>query len=993
MEEALRHIEAGRDWFAMWLGQVSATPDNSYSYKNSYPDGGDYSQDAWMPTPSIDPPSSITEPPVKDPSHAMTTAKAAKTVWDEFWKKHEAMHERMLKVETEGKKMARLNCERLKLTVSVIVYEWGWDEDKTPPISTKKLVCKADRAEIIMDYHKEVRQYDSYMNEWHLCHKFTDELYAESPGSSMPGSLSQSEVTLIPSLPCDVPPQSLSLPLPPSSPQPDLHMWRLRYIYPMEVRSPETPVKPPACFDVDNTNDGPDDGNTSSMMVSLGLGDEAADDDDAYMYTAVYTQWEKRWEKYNTWKVNDSAVMGWMKGALEPTQWLHVTAAKTAKEMWNLLYELYFVSRKGTQLHFHIWELWHQTWDESTTTMTQFIGKMLELRQCILNCGEDIGDRMLIQAIFMDKAINEKGKKAAGELVLISSGSGSQKGSNGGGKKSEKKPAKHSKPRLDNECFDCGAKGVWCGHPECSNPKCKGGGSKPQSGGSANIAVDRLKPLRDREVGKILMAVEGDELGAGLILDCGATSHMFCKKELFVEMVPEVLGEYVTVGGHNRVSVAVTLTNVLYVPELGHNLVTLGALHKAGASVASTKDGLVVMHGGEQLFKATLGGVGDALYLIEHIGRHEEKALVASSGSMRLWHRRMGHLSPSAIRAMSKQDMVRDLNLDAPLDYGHLCDSCMHGKSHKLPLPQASTSEYSKMELLVMDLTGPMSVLTWDGELYALVVLEVSCRYPVGKLLKSKDEVGRVVRDVVVLLERQSGQKAMRLRSDNGTEFVNTTMEAFFRRNGIIHKTMNLYLPEQNGMAERALAIYFEMVRDVRFIEDESLSNLATVDVCGVEASAEQVNELVDSALVRDLAPTAMSRSQPLTRLSPVTRIGEAHQVHPKKTTPSTPPPTTPTEDESVYLTPTTTPSLQDLIAKVHPTENTTDGVDVPARRSSKWVSLPARKTSSCIQKPVERYGFIAHGDEVLKVRKCLIANISTLEEPQSYEDVLRSPF
>ncbi|KAJ3557000.1 hypothetical protein NP233_g11847 [Leucocoprinus birnbaumii] len=193
--------------------QVPATPDNGYSYENSYRDDGDYSQDAWMPTPSIDPPSSITEPPVEDHSRSMMTAKAAKAVWDEFWKKREATHERMLKAETEAKKMARLNREKLKPTVSAIVCEWGWDEDETPPIFTKKLVRKADRAETIMDFHKKVRRYDSYMNEWHLCHKFSDELYVESPGSSAPGSPSQNEVTPA----CEVPTQSSSLPPPPSS--------------------------------------------------------------------------------------------------------------------------------------------------------------------------------------------------------------------------------------------------------------------------------------------------------------------------------------------------------------------------------------------------------------------------------------------------------------------------------------------------------------------------------------------------------------------------------------------------------------------------------------------------------------------------------------------------------------------------------------------------------------------------------------------------------
>ena len=38
-------------------------------------------------------------------------------------------------------------------------------------------------------------------------------------------------------------------------------------------------------------------------------------------------------------------------------------------------------------------------------------------------------------------------------------------------------------------------------------------------------------------------------------------------------------------------------------------------------------------------------------------------------------------------------------------------------------------------------------------------------------------------------------------------------MDLFCRKNGIIHETTNLYLPEQNNIAEHAIAIFFEMVR------------------------------------------------------------------------------------------------------------------------------------------------------------------------------------
>ena len=122
-----------------------------------------------------------------------------------------------------------------------------------------------------------------------------------------------------------------------------------------------------------------------------------------------------------------------------------------------------------------------------------------------------------------------------------------------------------------------------------------------------------------------------------------------------------------------------------------------------------------------------------------------------------------------------------------------------------------------------MDLTGPMLVPTWDGFLYALVIIEVSCCYPVGRLLRSKDETGTAVHDILVMFERQSGQKICYLSSDNGSEFINQTMAKFCHCNGIVHKTTIPYIPEQNSIAERAIAIFFEMVQSMLYMAGISL--------------------------------------------------------------------------------------------------------------------------------------------------------------------------
>jgi len=63
------------------------------------------------------------------------------------------------------------------------------------------------------------------------------------------------------------------------------------------------------------------------------------------------------------------------------------------------------------------------------------------------------------------------------------------------------------------------------------------------------------------------------------------------------------------------------------------------------------------------------------------------------------------------------------------------------------------------MELLIVDLTGLMSVSTWDGYLYTLVIVEVSCHYAVDYLLKKK-EASIAIQDIIAMIEYQSGLKA-----------------------------------------------------------------------------------------------------------------------------------------------------------------------------------------------------------------------------------------
>jgi len=108
---------------------------------------------------------------------------------------------------------------------------------------------------------------------------------------------------------------------------------------------------------------------------------------------------------------------------------------------------------------------------------------------------------------------------------------------------------------------------------------------------------------------------------------------MFMSHDHFIKYM-ESSNEFVTVGGHNRVPVAgqgsvyfltllpkgylnITLHDVLHIPHLGANLISLGALHRQGVSVKSLNNGLVLLKNGEELFRASLTGSTGTLYHIK----------------------------------------------------------------------------------------------------------------------------------------------------------------------------------------------------------------------------------------------------------------------------------------------------------------------------------------------------------------------------------------
>src|SRR3954468_1941668 len=134
----------------------------------------------------------------------------------------------------------------------------------------------------------------------------------------------------------------------------------------------------------------------------------------------------------------------------------------------------------------------------------------------------------------------------------------------------------------------------------------------------------------------------------------------------------------------------------------------------------------------------------------------------------------------------------------------------MHDAPHK-PTNQIKSNKI--LELLHVDLFGPPSHASLGGKKYCLVIVDDFSRYYWVYFFKLKSETQKTFIDFINLVQRQYNVPMLIIRSDNGTEFKNYTLNDFLSDEGIKHQYSAAYTPQQNGVSERKNRTLIEMAR------------------------------------------------------------------------------------------------------------------------------------------------------------------------------------
>nr|GEY55327.1 hypothetical protein [Tanacetum cinerariifolium] len=254
---------------------------------------------------------------------------------------------------------------------------------------------------------------------------------------------------------------------------------------------------------------------------------------------------------------------------------------------------------------------------------------------------------------------------------------------------------------------------------------------------------------------------------------------------------------------------------VYYVEGLNHNLFSVGQFCDADLEVAFRKSTCIVrdLQGNDLL----VGNRGSDLYTIslQESTSSTPLCLMAKATPTQawLWHRRLSHLHFDYINLLSNKDIVTGL---PKLKYvkDQLCSSCELSKVKRSSFKsKVVPSSKGRLNLLYIDLCGPMRAASISGKKYILVIVDDYSRYTWTLFLRSKDETQEVLKDFLTMIQRNLQAPVITVHTDRGTEFLYKTLNAFFQEEGIEHQTSTARTPKQNGVVERQNRTLVEAAR------------------------------------------------------------------------------------------------------------------------------------------------------------------------------------
>ncbi|KAJ4961187.1 hypothetical protein NE237_021097 [Protea cynaroides] len=254
-----------------------------------------------------------------------------------------------------------------------------------------------------------------------------------------------------------------------------------------------------------------------------------------------------------------------------------------------------------------------------------------------------------------------------------------------------------------------------------------------------------------------------------------------------------------SVGTHN-ISPHIQLQNVYHIPKFAFNLLSVSQITKHLNYSVTCFPTFCIFQDLSTKMVTGVGLLGNGLYRYE-----SSPSTVALSVSPEMWHFRLGHPSPHTTHIPSLQY------------YTGVCDVCPLAKHTCSPFPTCNSHSTHPFALIHCDIWGPYSTLSYTGCKYFLTLMDDYTRTTWVFLMKYKSDTFIMLSHFFSMVATQFSTTVKIIRSDNGTEFLSSSIQNLLHSLGILHQRTCVYTPQQNGVVERKHRHLLQVARSFRF--------------------------------------------------------------------------------------------------------------------------------------------------------------------------------
>ncbi|PKU72770.1 Retrovirus-related Pol polyprotein from transposon TNT 1-94 [Dendrobium catenatum] len=265
-----------------------------------------------------------------------------------------------------------------------------------------------------------------------------------------------------------------------------------------------------------------------------------------------------------------------------------------------------------------------------------------------------------------------------------------------------------------------------------------------------------------------------------------ASSHMTNSVDDLSQSTPYPSSDGIFIGDGRNIPIAhsdtgilptpnrkLRLSNLLHVPDISHNLLSISHLVKDNnISITFDPTGFVFkdLTTNQQLLR---GPCSDGLYKITPTttAQHHESSFQASKNSTSTWHDRLGHPHLRTLQRISHRNpTLRILHSTEP------CITCIQCKTHKLPFESSQSRTHKPLEIVHSDVWGPSPVFSVQGFRFFVIFVDDYSRYTWIFPLVHKSDVTNTFIHFTKFIENQTNSRIKTIRTDGGTEFTNHQM-------------------------------------------------------------------------------------------------------------------------------------------------------------------------------------------------------------------------